>query len=155
MINLMSYLTDEPISIRDVAEDIVRSSDGAVVTFAGVVRNHHEGKPVEAIEYHAYEAMAEKEIDKVVRSVEAEHPDVVIGIVHRLGRLRVGETSIAIACASSHRADAFEACRKIIDRVKDTVPIWKKEFGPDGSHWVGWQGTRMDPVPMDGDGGSE
>ena len=136
----MSYLTDEPISIRDIAAGVVRPSDGAVVTFAGVVRDHHEGREVESIEYHAYRSMAEKEIGKVVVSVEREHPDVRIAILHRLGLLGVGETSIAIVCASAHRADAFEACRKLIDRVKEAVPIWKKEHGPDGTSWVGWQG---------------
>lgn len=151
----MSYLTEDVIDAHTLAATLLRDTDGAVVTFDGVVRNHHEGKQVEAIEYYAYEAMAEKEIEKVVHSVEAEHPDVVIGVVHRLGRLAVGESSIAIACVSSHRAEAFEACRKIIDRVKDTVPIWKKEFGPDGSHWVGWQGTRKDLVPMERDEGSD
>jgi molybdopterin synthase catalytic subunit len=146
----MSYLTEEIIDVHRLAEGVVRESDGAVVTFDGVVRNHHEGKQVEAIEYHAYRDMAEKEIEKVIRSVRDEHPHVAISVVHRLGLLRVGETSIAIACASTHRADSFEACRKIIDRVKDTVPIWKKELGPDGSEWVGWQGTRTDPVPEPG-----
>lgn len=146
---MMSYLTDEPISIRDLATQVLRASDGAVVTFAGVVRDHHEGKAVESIEYHAYRSMAEKEIAAVVRSVEAEHPDVRVGVVHRLGLLRVGETSIAIVCSSPHRADAFEACRKVIDRVKNTVPIWKKELGPDGASWVGWQGDQSGPVPDD------
>lgn len=143
----MSYLTDEIIDVQALAEALRRDSDGAVVTFDGVVRDHHEGKAVDSIEYHAYREMAEKEIDKVVQSVRDEHPAVAMRVVHRLGLLRVGETSIAIACASAHRADAFEACRKIIDRVKDTVPIWKKELGPDGSEWVGWQGTSTDPVP--------
>lgn len=143
----MAYLTDDIIDIRNLAAGVVRPSDGAVVTFAGVVRDHHQGKAVESIEYHAYRPMAEKEIDRVVRSVAAEHPNVRTGVIHRLGMLKVGETSIAIVCASSHRADAFEACRKIIDGVKETAPIWKKEFGPDGTEWVGWQSDRTDPVP--------
>ncbi|MBW3672428.1 MAG: molybdenum cofactor biosynthesis protein MoaE [Acidobacteria bacterium] len=146
---MATYLTEDPIDTRQLVARLLRHSDGAVVTFDGVVRDHHEGKQVDSIEYHAYRSMAEKEIEKVVRSVESEHPDVAISVVHRLGLLRVGETSIAIACVSPHRADAFEACRKIIDRVKETVPIWKKEFRPDGSEWVGWQGTRTDPVPRE------
>lgn len=148
---MASYLTDDPINTYQLVARLLRDSDGAVVTFDGVVRDHHEGKQVDSIEYHAYRSMAEKEIEKVVRSVESEHPDVALSVVHRLGLLRVGETSIAIACVSPHRGDAFEACRKIIDRVKETVPIWKKEFGPDGSAWVGWQGTRTGPVPAEND----
>lgn len=144
---MTSYLTDDPIDTRQMVAALLRVSDGAVVTFEGVVRDHHEGKQVDSIEYHAYRSMAETEIEKVVRSVRDEHLDVVLSVIHRLGLLRVGETSIAIACASTHRADAFEACRKIIDRIKQSVPIWKKEFGPDGSEWVGWQGTMTGPVP--------
>lgn len=143
----MNHLTTEPIDIDALATRVARPSDGAVVTFAGVVRNHHDGKSVESIDYQAYASMAEKEISRVVATVAAEHPEVALSLVHRLGLLRVGETSIAIVCASAHRAAAFEACRKLIDRVKETVPIWKKERGPDGEAWVGWQGTRTDPVP--------
>ena len=83
--------------------------------------------------------MAEKEIEKIVRAVRQEWPDVVVAVLHRLGRLVVGDVSIAIACVSPHRAEAFEACRAMIDRIKQTVPIWKKERGPGGEEWVGWQ----------------
>jgi molybdopterin synthase catalytic subunit len=83
--------------------------------------------------------MAEKEIDAIVRDVARQFPDVAMSLVHRLGRLAVGESSIAIVCASPHRAESFAACRMLIDRVKQTVPIWKKERGPDGEEWVGWQ----------------
>jgi molybdopterin synthase catalytic subunit len=83
--------------------------------------------------------MAEKEIDRIVRDVAAEIPDVAIALLHRLGQLGVGDTSIAIVCSSPHRAEAFTACRALIDRIKQTVPIWKKEKGPNGEEWVGWQ----------------
>ena len=95
----------------------MRPSDGAYVLFEGIVRNHQEGKAVESIFYDAYRPMAEKEIEKIV-----------------------GDSSIAIVAASPHRAEAFTACRMMIDRIKETVPIWKKERGPDGEEWVGWQG---------------
>jgi molybdopterin synthase catalytic subunit len=111
------------------------------VTFEGVVRNHHEGKPVESITYEAYWPMAEKEIARIVHDVERQFAGVAIAVAHRLGSLRVGETSIAIVCTSAHRAEAFEACRMMIDRIKQTVPIWKKERGPSGEEWVGWQGS--------------
>lgn len=135
-----SYLTEDPIDPQQLIDSVRRDSDGAICFFAGVVRDHHEGKRVTAIDYQAYATMAEKEISRVVRRVELEHPGVVVAVVHRLGFLRVGETSIAIATASPHRADAYEANRELIDRIKETVPIWKKEFGPEGESWVGWQG---------------
>lgn len=118
----------------------MRSSDGAYVLFEGVVRNHHEGKAVESIFYDAYRPMAEKEIERIVEEVQLANEGVAIAILHRLGQLIVGDASIAIVAASPHRADAFRACRMIIDRIKETVPIWKKERGPGGEEWVGWQG---------------
>ena len=135
----MSYLTDAPIDAAALVARVMRPSDGAYVLFEGVVRNHHQGHAVESIFYDAYRPMAEKEIDAIVRDVAQRYPDVAIAIVHRLGHLAVGESSIAIVCASPHRAESFEACRLMIDRVKQTVPIWKKERGPDGEEWVGWQ----------------
>ena len=136
----MRYLTDETIDARGLVERVMRKSDGAYLLFEGVVRNHHDGKAVESIFYDAYRAMAEKEIATIVREVEAHFPDVALAVIHRLGHLAVGDTSIAIAAASPHREEAFGACRMMIDRIKETVPIWKKERGPDGEEWVGWQG---------------
>jgi molybdopterin synthase catalytic subunit len=135
----MSYLTDHPIDAAALVRAVMRPSDGAYVLFEGVVRNHHQGHAVESIFYDAYRSMAEKEIDAIVRDVARQFPDVAMSLVHRLGRLAVGESSIAIVCASPHRAESFAACRMLIDRVKQTVPIWKKERGPDGEEWVGWQ----------------
>lgn len=136
----MSYLTDHPIDPRALVDRVMRRSDGAYVLFEGVVRNHHEGRAVESIFYDAYRPMAEKEMDLIVRDVEAQFPGVALAVVHRLGLLVVGDSSIAIVAASPHRAEAFGACRLMIDRIKQTVPIWKKERGPDGEEWVGWQG---------------
>jgi molybdopterin synthase catalytic subunit len=135
----MNYLTDAPIDTAALVQRVLRPSDGAYVLFEGVVRNHHEGHAVESILYEAYRAMAEKEIDKIVTNTHDQYPDVAIAVVHRLGLLRVGDSSIAIVCASPHRAESFAACRVLIDRIKETVPIWKKERGPDGEEWVGWQ----------------
>ena len=135
----MSYLTDDPIDAAALVRSVIRPSDGAYVLFEGVVRNSNEGKQVESIFYDAYRPMAEKEIGKIVDEVQRQFPDVAIGIAHRLGSLAVGESSIAIACASPHRGESFAACRMMIDRIKQTVPIWKKERGPNGEEWVGWQ----------------
>jgi molybdopterin synthase catalytic subunit len=136
----MSYLTDEPIDSNALVQRVMRRSDGAYVLFEGVVRNHHEGKAVESIFYDAYRPMAEKEIEKIVSDVEQQFPDVAVALLHRLGHLVVGDASIAIVASSPHRAESFAACRMLIDRIKETVPIWKKERGPDGEEWVGWQG---------------
>jgi molybdopterin synthase catalytic subunit len=135
----MSYLTDGAIDVRELVASVMRPSDGAYVLFEGVVRDHHEGKAVESIFYDAYRPMAEKEIDTIVRDVQAQFPEVALAVVHRLGHLLVGEASIAIVACSPHRGEAFAACRLMIDRIKQTVPIWKKERGPDGEEWVGWQ----------------
>ena len=135
----MTFLTDEVIDSAALARKTMRPSDGACIVFEGVVRDHHEGRPVEAIFYDAYRPMAEKEIEKVVRSVEHEWPDVRVSVLHRLGHLVVGDVSITIVCTSPHRGVAYEASRAVIDRIKQTVPIWKKERGPDGEEWVGWQ----------------
>jgi molybdopterin synthase catalytic subunit len=134
------FLTDEPIDTAALRNRIVRDSDGACVVFEGVVRDHHEGKKVESIFYDAYRPMAEKEMKKIVVGALQEWPDVAVGVLHRLGHLVVGDVSIAIVCASPHRAEAYAASRAVIDRIKQTVPIWKKERGPDGEEWVGWQG---------------
>jgi molybdopterin synthase catalytic subunit len=136
----MSYLTDDPIDPHALVASVMRRSDGAYVLFEGVVRDHHEGKAVESIFYDAYRPMAEKEIESIVREVQAQFPDVALAVIHRLGHLIVGDASIAIVAASPHRAESFAACRLVIDRIKETVPIWKKERGPDGEEWVGWQG---------------
>jgi molybdopterin synthase catalytic subunit len=135
----MRFLTDQPIDTPALVRSVMRTSDGACVVFEGVVRDHHDGHRVESIFYDAYRPMAEKEIAKIVEAVQREQPDVQIALLHRLGALAVGDVSISIVCVSPHRGEAFTACRAMIDRVKETVPIWKKERGPDGEEWVGWQ----------------
>lgn len=135
----MSYFPNDPIDSAALVRGVMRPSDGAYVLFEGVVRNHNEGKAVESIDYEAYLPMAEKEMARVVDDVRAAFPDVAVAVLHRLGHLEIGDSSIAIVCASPHRAEAFGASRMAIDRIKQTVPIWKKERGPGGEEWVGWQ----------------
>ena len=135
----MFYLTDDPIDTSAMIRATMRPSDGACIVFEGAVRDHHEGHAVESIDYEAYRPMAEKEIDRIVRAVAGDFPGVAVAVMHRLGRLVVGDVSIVIVCTASHRGDAFAACRAAIDRIKETVPIWKKERGPFGEEWVGWQ----------------
>src|SRR5688500_593818 len=120
------YLTDAPIEYLALIDEVMRPADGALSLFAGIVRDHKEGKEVESIFYDSDREMAEREIASVVREVQQRYPEVRIALRHRLGLLRVGECSIAIACASPHRAEAFNACRELIDGVKERAPIWKK-----------------------------
>jgi molybdopterin synthase catalytic subunit len=135
----MAYLTDESIDTPALVRRAMRRSDGACVVFEGAVRDHHEGHAVESIEYEAYRPMAEKELAAVVGTVRRTHPETSVELLHRVGHLVVGEVSIAIVCCSPHRAEAFDACRLAIDEIKQSVPIWKKERGPFGEEWVGWQ----------------
>lgn len=136
---MTTYLTDDPIDAEALVRAAVRPSDGAYVLFEGVVRDHNEGHAVESIFYDAYRPMAEKEIAAIVGEVTRAYPDVALALQHRLGELRIGDASIAIVASSPHRAESFAACRMAIDRIKETVPIWKKERGPAGEEWIGWQ----------------
>jgi molybdopterin synthase catalytic subunit len=130
------YLTTSPIDLAALLLE-ARSSDGALCLFVGLVRDENEGRRTTAIQYEAYGPMAESEMARIADGLGREFPAVKIRMKHRVGLLSVGDASIAIAAVSPHRADAFAACRAAIDRVKTTVPIWKKEFHPDGSSdWV-------------------
>jgi molybdopterin synthase catalytic subunit len=130
------FLTSSSIDLAALLQE-VRPSDGALCAFVGVVRNENEGRPTTGIEYEAYGPMAETEIGKIASAVQSEWPAARVRIRHRVGRLEVGDASVAVVATSPHRADAFAACRAAIDRIKTTVPIWKKEFRPDGSsEWV-------------------
>ena len=132
----MPYLTSSPIDLARLLAG-ARRSDGAVALFVGVVRNENAGRETLEIEYQAYGSMAESEMEKIACGLAKEFPAVSVRMTHRVGRLRVGEASVAIAATSPHRDEAFAACRAAIDRIKRTVPIWKKEFHPDGSsEWV-------------------
>jgi molybdopterin synthase catalytic subunit len=132
----MPYLTTSPLDVGALLRE-ARASDGALCLFVGVVRNEHEGRATTAIDYEAYGPMAESEMARIADGLASEFPSVRIRMMHRVGRLQVGDASVAIAAVSPHRAEAFAACRAAIDRIKTTVPIWKKEHHPDGSSiWV-------------------
>lgn len=130
------HLTSGPIDLASLLLE-ARPGDGGLCLFVGVVRNRNEGRETTEIEYEAYTPMAEAEIDRLLRGLGERWPEVRLTIRHRLGRLAVGEASVAIVATAPHRAGAFAACREAIDRLKTTVPIWKKEFYRDGSSdWV-------------------
>ena len=130
------FLSSEPIDLAAFLGE-ARPSDGAVCVFVGVVRNESHGSPSVAVEYQAYGAMAESEMARIAESLTTEWPGVSLRIRHPVGRLAVGEPSVAIVATAPHREEAFAACRAAIERIKKTVPIWKREIRPDGSsEWV-------------------
>ena len=130
----MFRLTREPIDLA--ALHGVAPADGALALFVGVVRSENGGRPVLHLEYEAYEEMALAEMERIEAEVRGRWPVSDVRIVHRLGRLGIGDVSVAVAVASHHRVEAFEACRHAIDTLKKTVPIWKKEFYADGAVWL-------------------
>jgi molybdopterin synthase catalytic subunit len=131
-----THLTREPLDRATLEARVADASDGALVTFAGIVRNHARGRAVEFLEYEAYVEMAEAQIRAILQEAARRWEGSRIAVAHRLGRLAVGDVSVIVTVACPHRAEAFDACRYVIDTLKATVPIWKKEFGPDGAEWV-------------------
>ncbi len=126
----------ESIRTQGLASQLTRDQDGAAVTFFGIVRNNTRGRRTTHLYYEAYEPMALRKMREIGESLRQRWPIGRVGMVHRLGRLEIGEVSVAIVIASPHRGVAFESCRYAIDRLKRTVPIWKKEFFEDGEVWV-------------------
>jgi len=129
-------LTYEVIPSEAIACGVRTDEDGAVATFDGCVRNQSHGRRTLHLEYEAYESMAIAKMREIAVYLHDCYPITRVAIVHRLGRLEIGETSVFIAVASAHRAAAFDACRYAIDTLKKTVPIWKKEFFADGAVWA-------------------
>jgi molybdopterin synthase catalytic subunit len=133
----MIQLTRDPIDHPTLTENVRRPHCGAVVTFLGTVRDLTEGQVTTALDYEAYPPMAEKKMAEIEAETRSRWPVGELLLVHRLGRLDVGEVSVAVAVSCPHRAQAFEACRYAIDRLKELVPIWKKENWADGrTEWV-------------------
>ncbi len=133
----MIRLTTEPIDYHALTEQVRRPGCGAVVTFLGTVRELTDGRETVALDYEAYPGMAEKKMAEIEADTRCRWPVGELAMVHRLGHLDVGDVSVAVAVSCPHRAEAFEACRHAIDRLKELVPIWKKENWKDGaSEWV-------------------
>jgi len=126
----------EPIQIETLANQLGQPEDGAIVIFAGIVRNNTQARKTLFLEYQGYEPMALREMRAIGSAVKRRFAINKVGLVHRLGRLEIGEASVAIVTTSAHRHIAFEACHYAIDTLKKTVPIWKKEFFEDGEVWV-------------------
>lgn len=120
-------LTRDALSLDAVYSEVRSDERGGVVIFSGVVRSSEDGAPIAAIAYEAYEPMAAKELGRIVAAAEEEH-GAAVAVHHRVGRVPVGEASVLVAAAAAHRAPAFAACRQVIDRLKESAPIWKAEF---------------------------
>jgi MoaE-MoaD fusion protein len=129
----------EPIEVEALERAVADPAAGATVTFAGTTRNGNAGRRVLRLEYEAYEPMALSEMRKLMREAGERFKIVRIAIQHRIGFVAIGETSVAIAVSAAHRAEAFEACRFAIDRLKEVVPVWKKEYFEGGEVWIGCQ----------------
>jgi molybdopterin synthase catalytic subunit len=129
-------LTRQPIDTRAVVQRLVRGEDGAVVDFQGVVRNNTKGRATRYLEYECYEAMAVRMMARIGGEIHASHAIGRIAMVHRLGRMEIGEASVAVVVTAPHRKPAFEAALEGINRLKKLVPIWKKEHFVDGEVWV-------------------
>jgi len=136
----MYKITTEPIDVEALYRAVLRDRDGAVVTFHGVVREYSDsGRAVRYLEYEAYPEMAEAQMRTIGAEIKRRWDIDDVAMVHRIGRLEIGEASVVIAVAAPHRGEAFDACEYAIDTLKATVPIWKKEVFADGEVWVGLQ----------------
>jgi molybdopterin synthase catalytic subunit len=141
-------LTRHAIDTRALIAHLISGAEGAVITFEGTVRNHTKGRPTLYLDYECYESMALKMMAQIAHEIAAAHAVCKVAMVHRLGRMLIGETSVAIVVTAAHRGAAFDAAREGINRLKKLVPIWKKEHFADGEVWV--EGEWDKDVPLAG-----
>jgi molybdopterin synthase catalytic subunit len=138
-----AFLTAEPLDPNALAAAVSHPGAGAIALFVGVVRDHEGERSVERLEYEAYEGLATRRLREVAEECLERWPDARIAVAHRVGPLEIGEASAVVAVATPHRAEAFDCCRHLMDRVKVSVPVWKKSIGPAGDQWV--EGQEYDP----------
>lgn len=144
--NDLIVLVDKTIDADALIRHVRTGADGAIVTFDGCVRNQSHGRRTLYLDYEAYESMALAKMREIAGEAHTKFPIDRVAVAHRLGRLEIGETSVFIAISAPHRAAAFDACRHIIDTLKRSVPIWKKEYFEDGAVWADGE---LPPVPQD------
>jgi molybdopterin synthase catalytic subunit len=130
-------LSEEPLSLETVVDEVVSEEAGAVATFVGTTRVHSRGRTVTYLEYEAYEGMAEREMEAIASELRARYDLCDIAIHHRVGRVGIGERSVVIGVSAPHRHDALAACKDAIDTLKERVPLWKKEVYEGGEEWIG------------------
>ena len=139
--SMLFELTPNPLDPDRVVASVRKDEAGAVALFYGVVRNENKGRRVLYLEYDAYPEMAEKVMREIADEIAAEWPVTAVAVQHRTGRLEIGETSLLVAVSSPHREEAFDACHAFVDRLKQRVPVWKKEVFEGGEEWIGREGT--------------
>jgi molybdopterin synthase catalytic subunit len=152
--NQLFAITKEPISIEEVVKKVIRPEAGAVTTFIGTVREFTNGKRTLFLQYEAYVSMAEKKLAQIGEEIQEKWPDAQVAITHRIGKLDISDIAVVIAVSTPHRKDAYEANQYAIERIKQIVPIWKKEHWENGEEWVGNQlETKAYPAgkPEEGD----
>ncbi len=130
-------LSDEPLSLDRVVDEVRSDEAGAIATFTGTTRVHSRGRTVTHLDYEAYEGMAERVMAEIADALRSRYELTEIAIHHRIGRVSIGETSVVIAVSAPHRADALAACKDAIDELKERVPLWKKEVYEGGEEWIG------------------
>lgn len=137
---LRCRISSEPLLTDEVLAALRGPRQGGVVLFMGLVRDHNQGKDVVRLDYEAYDAMAVRKMVEIREAIEAATPGARVAMAHRKGSLIIGDVAVLVAASAPHRAEAFAACREAIERLKAEVPIWKKEFSPDGAEWLGGGG---------------
>jgi molybdopterin synthase catalytic subunit len=130
-------ISREPLVWQEVIDAVSGPGQGGITVFCGVVRDHNDGKQVVRLDYEAYDDMAQRTMRQIAARIESEIAGARIAMVHRVGSLQIGDTAVLVAASAPHRAEAFAACRAAIEALKREVPIWKKEFSPDGAEWLG------------------
>jgi molybdopterin synthase catalytic subunit/molybdopterin converting factor small subunit len=130
-------LSEEPLSLERVVDEVRSEDAGAIATFTGTTRIHSRGRTVTHLDYEAYEGMAEQVMEEISESLRARYELTAVAIHHRIGRVSIGETSVVIAVSAPHRQDALAACKDAIDELKERVPLWKKEVYEGGEEWIG------------------
>lgn len=143
MAHRLLEIREAPLSLDECFTAVMSPEIGGVALFVGTVRNHNQGHDVSLLEYQAYATMAQKELVQIADEIEREVSGVRLACLHRVGALAVGDIAVICAAGAPHRAEAFQGCRELIERLKARVPIWKREHDAQGPHWVGWQDVRL------------
>ena len=136
---------ESPIGVDECIAAVSRPEAGGIAVFVGAVRDHNAGLSVTKLEYESYETMAKKEMAKIVSEIETEIEGTRLAALHRTGSLAVGDYAVICVASAPHRQEAFSACRLLIDRIKERVPVWKREHGSHGPYWVDWEDARVGP----------
>lgn len=139
----MSYaILESTLSVDEALAAVAHAGAGGIALFVGAVRDENDGRAVTRLEYEAYETMAVAEMRRIGEEIIRAVPGVRLAVRHRVGALGVGDLAVICAASAPHRGEAFRACRLLIDEIKSRVPIWKREWGPEGPYWVGWHDAR-------------